>query len=82
MEYNIQNKQARNDFIDFLKGLSIFFVLWGHCIQYLTLGQWDFFEDKAFIFIYSFHMPLFIMISGYLFYESCNKKNISNIIKI
>ena len=32
----------------------------------------DFFENPIFKIIYSFHMPLFMLISGYLFYFSLN----------
>ncbi|OVE67761.1 hypothetical protein CCS79_12455 [Clostridium diolis] len=64
----------RNALIDFLKGIAIFFVLWGHSIQYCSIDSFDFFEDSMFKVIYSFHMPLFMLISGYLFYFSQEKK--------
>lgn len=48
---------------DILKFFAIFLVLWGHSIQYLTSGE--FVDKPVYIFIYSFHMPLFMMISGY-----------------
>lgn len=48
----------RDKSIDFLKGVAIFSVVLGHC--------W-FISDELFEFIYSFHMPLFFCISGYLF---------------
>jgi fucose 4-O-acetylase-like acetyltransferase len=59
----------RIEFIDLLKGFAIFCVLWGHSIQYLRDG-YDFFHDPVFEFIYSFHMPLFFMISGFFFKSS------------
>ncbi len=48
----------RNPYIDFLKGLAIISVVIGHC--------WTI-DRSLFNFIYSFHMPLFFCISGYLF---------------
>lgn len=57
----------RNNFIDYIKGILIFLMLWGHCIQFLLPSKLDFFNNIVFKFIYSFHMPLFILISGLLF---------------
>ena len=48
----------RDKSIDFIKGIAIFSVVLAHC--------W-FISDELFEFIYSFHMPLFFCISGYLF---------------
>ena len=60
--------------INFLRGIAIFLMLWGHCIQYCCLNRFDFFEDIVFKLIYSFHMPLFMLISGYLFFFSAQKR--------
>lgn len=62
--------------IDAIKGLAIFFVLWGHCIQFSSAGCYDYFGDAIFKFIYSFHMPLFALISGYLYYDSLKKRTL------
>lgn len=64
---------ARNRQIDLLKGIAVFLVLWGHCLQYMSLGSFDYYENFMYRIIYSFHMPLFMAISGYLFYFSCRK---------
>lgn len=48
----------RIQFIDVLKGFAIFLVLWGHVIYR---------SSPVFAFIYSFHMPLFFLISGFFF---------------
>lgn len=53
----------RNPFFDGLKAFAIFLVVWGHCIQFLLTGDKE--EDILFRFIYSFHMPLFALVSGY-----------------
>lgn len=47
--------------IDILKGIGIVFVIIGH------LGHFFDYESLLIRIIYSFHMPLFLMIRGYLF---------------
>lgn len=59
---------ARNDTFDAIKALAIWLVILGHCIQYFS--GLDYWNDHAFQFIYSFHMPLFFMISGFFFASS------------
>lgn len=46
----------RINWIDWLKVIGIFFVLWGHCESTPEIKK----------YIYSFHMPLFFLIAGYL----------------
>ena len=48
----------RLKYIDFVKGISITLVVLGHIISS---------QSKIGIWIYSFHIPLFFIISGYLF---------------
>lgn len=67
----------KNKYIDFIKGIAIFLVLFGHAIQYGSGNvfiakdlAWD---DCVMKTIYSFHMPLFIAISGYLYYFSTER---------
>jgi fucose 4-O-acetylase-like acetyltransferase len=74
------SEKSRNYKIDFLKGVAIFLVVWGHCIQHLNNGEIDFFSDPFFIIIYSFHMPLFMMICGWVFFYSFPRKNLKEII--
>lgn len=69
------NLEKRNHNIDIIKGIAIYCVLWGHCIQCMA-GDVDFFNLKAITFIYSFHMPLFALISGYLFFRTSQKRAI------
>lgn len=75
----------RNEYLDFLKGISIIFVVLGHCIQYgsgdIFIKKHLFFYNVFFKIIYSFHMPLFMIISGYLFYFSIKEKSIEMIIQ-
>lgn len=70
-------KQDRNEIIDTIKGIAIILMIMGHCIQYGSGQDWmmndSFYDNFLFKFIYSFHMPLFMLISGYLFYYSIKK---------
>lgn len=65
--------QKRNPFFDNAKFLLMVFVVFGHLIQ-------SFIEDRSFnydlyLFIYSFHMPAFIFISGYFAGSFTRKDN-------
>lgn len=51
---------------DILKGFAIFAVIYTHCMQYLFDSSFD---NPVYNFIYCFHMPLFIIISGILSYQ-------------
>ncbi len=70
----METSQNRSQWIDFLRGGVIVLMLWGHCIQYCVPAGVDFFQNPVFQFIYSFHMPLFMLISGYLFGLSMKRK--------
>lgn len=55
------NIQLRDQFLDIAKGLAISLVVVGHVIQ----GSAEKFDDLLwFRVIYSFHMPLFVFLSG------------------
>ena len=71
----------KRPYINFLRGLAIFLMLWGHSIQYSCGGQFDFFENTMFKLIYSFHMPFFMLISGYLFWFSEQKRGLIELIE-
>lgn len=61
----------RNLKIDFYKFFAIFTVVLGHSIQYgsgTVFLSAQLLENPVFRFIYSFHMPLFMLLSGYLFH--------------
>ena len=72
--------ENRNSFLDFSKAIAIILVVVGHCIQYGSgteyLASESFFLNPVFKFIYSFHMPLFMLISGYLFAYSANRRSL------
>lgn len=52
----------RIDWVDFLKGLGILLVLLGHFTEPF-IGEYKILK-VLFVFIYSFHMPLFCLLSG------------------
>ncbi|CNK71225.1 acyltransferase family protein [Yersinia enterocolitica] len=58
--------ENRNTNIDVLKAFATLLVIAGHVIQITTI---KFDDSMLFKIIYSFHMPLFMCISGYLYKE-------------
>ncbi|PJG51395.1 nodulation protein NolL [Bradyrhizobium forestalis] len=52
--------------LDFTKGVLIILVIVGHLIQYILYRNEGFWDSASFKWIYMFHMPLFMGISGYL----------------
>lgn len=64
---------------DVLKCLGIFLVIWGHCLA--ALGCQPYESNSCFLFIYSFHMPLFMMIAGYFFAGTALLRPFSHILK-
>lgn len=59
----------RIEYIDFIKGICIFLVVWGHSIQNMGNNN-DFWENPVHVFICSFHMPIFMVVSGFFFSKS------------
>lgn len=59
----VKPRSGRLVVFDLLKLLAIFLVLWGHCVQHLLSPAYG--EEPLHRVIYSFHMPLFMMISGF-----------------
>lgn len=56
----------RSRWIDAARGLAIVLVVVGHVVQYGAHGKFDFFQYPVWVWIYSFHMPLFVFVSGFL----------------
>lgn len=66
----------RNEFLDIVKFIAIFLVLWGHVIQQsYSAGKVDPnpYLDTIYCIIYTVHMPLFMGLCGYFFSLSINK---------
>lgn len=66
----------RNYKYDNLKTIMMFCVIFGHCLE-LIEGE---ISRKMYILIYTFHMPVFVFITGYL--AKSNKEKIFKYIKI
>lgn len=58
---------------DVCKAIAIFLVIWGHSLQNLTTDNNYWLEDGISQILISFHMPLFMIISGYFAYSSLQK---------
>ena len=68
-------RNQRLVFADFTKLFAMFAVTWGHCAQSLSGQTFPGLFGKPGILI-AFHMPLFMMISGYFIHpESIRKKS-------
>ncbi len=65
--------RKRNYRLDIFKGILIFLVVFGHFLLPVKEREYALF-NKLFFFIYSFHMPAFIFLSGYLYYDSWKRK--------
>lgn len=76
----------RNIYFDNAKFILMSFVLLGHVIESLAVNTHHIFFYPLYLFIYSFHMPTFVLISGYfskrvnLNLDSYYEKNMSRII--
>lgn len=74
--YNKEKKIMSNKRIlywDVSKAIAIFLVVWGHCLQNLTTESNYWLYDGVSQCIISFHMPAFMLISGYFAYSSLAK---------
>lgn len=78
-------REGRIQWIDEIKGMAICLMVLGHVIQYGNgkefLASGAFWENKIFLFIYSFHMPLFMFLSGFCFWNTCNKYTANQIVQ-
>jgi fucose 4-O-acetylase-like acetyltransferase len=87
MEVKIMKKRIY--WIDFLKGWTIFLVVFGHVVNGLLYSN-NYKGNSLYLLqvmkytVYNFHMPLFFMLSGFLYYYKSNhsiKSIISNVKK-
>lgn len=62
---------------DLLKGISMYLVIFTHCLQYIAAQT---FENTLYQVVYVFHMPLFIIVSGYLFRKKLDRPLHSTIV--
>ena len=75
--------RERVDWIDAAKGFTMLLVIIGHCVDgYLKAHIFPSYTKQlqfVFDFLYSFHMPLFFILSGFLYYYSYNNSNFERI---
>jgi fucose 4-O-acetylase-like acetyltransferase len=64
LKRNIFMEKTRLEFVDRMKGIAILLVIVGHIIQFNNIDGGT--NNKLFNIIYSFHMPLFFILSGYI----------------
>lgn len=60
---SIITNQKRISYVDISKCFAIWLVLYGHVLNGAPNIDWE--TDRFFLFVYSFHMPLFMMLSGF-----------------
>jgi len=66
-------ESIRDTGLDSLKGILIILVVFGHMIEPMY-NEWPF--NAVYTSIYSFHMPLFVLVSGYVFSLDSNIKKL------
>lgn len=77
LEQTASIKRQREIMPDVLRGIAILLVVFGHSIRTMSTG---FDENIVFRIIYSFHMPLFMLVSGYVGYMSIGRHSAGSFI--
>lgn len=65
--------KKRVEWVDTVKAIGIFLVFYGHYVENIGKDYDSAVGLAQFKFIYSFHIPLFFVLSGFFFKESSNK---------
>ena len=63
---NKQEIRTRYEWIDVAKGIAILLVMWGHIVAI---------HDAFYDWVTSFHVPVFLVITGFLFFAQNKQKN-------
>jgi len=83
-EVTMEKESKRNLLIDVIKGFAILLMLFGHVIQFASGSEYQrsllYYDNVLFKIIYSFHMPLFMVVSGWLFFNTLHKKTVLEIV--
>lgn len=75
------SRSHRNTTLDASKAIAIILVLLGHSIQYCSgLEKQEALSLGVSLFIYSFHVPLFMLVSGWLLYSTMQRHSVKAII--
>lgn len=70
--------EKRERTLDIIRGLASVLVIAGHNVAYgsgVFLTSGNHYNNIVFKIIYSFHMPLFKLLSGYTFWVSIQKQS-------
>lgn len=78
----MNTNKGRNPLLDIVKAVAMILVILGHAIQ-LGSGLGNMTALNLWIerFLLSFHMPLFMLVSGYLFYFSMQRHSTTEIFR-
>lgn len=68
-------------YFDIIKLFGMFCVVWAHVMQNLTVNSNYWLYDSACRIVFSFHMPLFMMVSGYFAYSSLFKPSLLSVVR-
>ena len=79
-EFEKPKENIRYSIFDNVKGILIFMVVFSHFLFDYSSSHPNTISRKIVVFIYSFHMPAFIFISGFLTSENSTK--ITNLTKL
>ena len=72
----IREIKPRDPYWDIVKGIAILLVILGHAV-FAVYGH----ENSVHEFIYSFHMPLFMVVAGRFFYSTLKRRTTIGIIR-
>jgi fucose 4-O-acetylase-like acetyltransferase len=80
-------KKGRIDYLDGLRGLAIFLMVMGHVLAWIFSDCQKAFDSNlscglVWKFIYAFHMPLFMFVSGYFFRFSNEESLLQNALNL
>lgn len=74
----MKENTERISYVTFLQSLAVVLVIIGHCLPKPNLGDiYPYWAEFLHKFVYSFHMPLFFTIAGFLLANSFSKQSIN-----
>ncbi len=72
----INDKKQKLSYITYLQSYALMLVIIGHCLPKVNLGdEYPYWAEILHKFVYSFHMPLFFVLSGFLLANSFYKNS-------